>query len=504
MNRLHQKLLAKSQTYQSWHSHPRLCPVLRRSLRRVTQSFGGPARHPFWHWTAFLSIAVLAAFYLMEAISNHTSRPLQTAHAAACDYYASPTGGGNGLTQSSPFQITNFWAVAAPGKTLCLLDGTYTGASSMIAPTMGLSGSNGSPITVKALNDGAVFIDGQNTRAPVVLDNNDWWIIDGLNAANSSGNVVLINTGSNHDTIRRVVAWNAAVAVNNSVWLTQGDFTLFEDVAGFGTGRKIFSAGNDLTIRRAWGMWNKSTWNPGYEAPKEVFSSYYDTYNGTCENCIGTWDNDAGTLTVDQYGIFSTDRFNLYGPGQCANTGYYGSIAYMRSGQSANFYAALRNTSSGDCQTFENVVAYLETSQLTTGLNSWSVSDGGPSNGGHILANVTEIGPGGADIGSDWTINNRIKVATVAEAPNIWNGTGNSGARVCYRYVDRKLTGTPLWPWPMNQRIIDALKAAGRAPIDITATMEQIFGPIPSQCRSGSMPPPDTTPPSPPANVRVQ
>ena len=53
---------------------------------------------------------------------------------STCDYYASPNGTGNGLSPSTPFQISKFWSVAAPGKTLCLLDGIYTGSSSMIDP----------------------------------------------------------------------------------------------------------------------------------------------------------------------------------------------------------------------------------------------------------------------------------------------------------------------------------------------------------------------------------
>ena len=36
--------------------------------------------------------------------------------AVACSYYASPNGGGNGLSQSSPFKIANFWKVASPWK----------------------------------------------------------------------------------------------------------------------------------------------------------------------------------------------------------------------------------------------------------------------------------------------------------------------------------------------------------------------------------------------------
>src|SRR5262245_66645105 len=79
---------------------------------------------------------------------------------APCDYYASPNGGGDGLTSSRPFRIQDFWAKAAPGKTLCLLDGIYQGAANMIVLPVGKSGTSGGPITVRALNDGRVSIAG--------------------------------------------------------------------------------------------------------------------------------------------------------------------------------------------------------------------------------------------------------------------------------------------------------------------------------------------------------
>src|SRR5262245_13146432 len=93
---------------------------------------------------------------------------------ATCNYYASPTGTGNGLSPSSPFKIGNFWSVASPGKVLCLLDGTYTGSSSMINPPQNLRGLSGSPITIRALNDGKVLLDGQKGSVPVGLYYNDW------------------------------------------------------------------------------------------------------------------------------------------------------------------------------------------------------------------------------------------------------------------------------------------------------------------------------------------
>src|SRR5262245_48774947 len=108
---------------------------------------------------------------------------------AGCDYYASPTGTGNGRTQSRPFTISNFWSVAKGGLTLCLLDGTYKGSDSMITPPQQLSGASGSPITIRALNDGKVLINGQGADiAPVRFNYNDWFVVEGINACCSDWN----------------------------------------------------------------------------------------------------------------------------------------------------------------------------------------------------------------------------------------------------------------------------------------------------------------------------
>jgi hypothetical protein len=37
----------------------------------------------------------------------------------------------------------------------------------------------------------------------------------------------------------------------------------------------------------------------------------------------------------------------------------------------------------------------------------------------------------------------------------------------------------------MNQSIMDAMRQSGREPVDITATMEALLGPIPPQCQGG-------------------
>ena len=83
--------------------------------------------------------------------------------AATCTHYASPTGTGTGTSAAQPFKIANFWPLAKPGYTLCLLDGQYTGSASMINPPQNLSGTASAPITVRALNDGKVTINGQGS-----------------------------------------------------------------------------------------------------------------------------------------------------------------------------------------------------------------------------------------------------------------------------------------------------------------------------------------------------
>src|SRR5262249_47675717 len=107
---------------------------------------------------------------------------------SACDYYASPTGTGKG-SQSNPFKISDFWAFAKPGTTLCLLDGTYRGVDSMIQPPALLSGAAGQPITVKCLNETSTStpcnIDGQSLYRTVYFFSNSWFVIEGIDVYNS-------------------------------------------------------------------------------------------------------------------------------------------------------------------------------------------------------------------------------------------------------------------------------------------------------------------------------
>jgi hypothetical protein len=415
-----------------------------------------------------------------------------------CDYFASPNGGGDGLSSSHPFKISNFWPLASPGTSLCLLDGTYTDSGSMIAPPAGLSGISGNPITVRALNDGAALIDGLSLYIPIRLQASDYWIIEGINAANSRADVVAIYGGSDHNIIRRVVAWDARVDENTSVWdVWNSNYNLLEDVAGFGTGRKAFQIydSSNNTIRRAWGMYNTYS---GENNPNGTYSLTYQSFNIICENCIGTYNQDVGFSPPNPIGIFVISRLNYYPAPWCSKSKFLGSIAYTLNNDNYNALGHLVSTAGHvegdpdkdanlDCMTADNFVSYMGGShpyQYVMDLNNPYNNNNNPAPTSLLYSHGTEVSSDGlVTLGDKWIVTNRASGTTIEGVPNIWNGAGTKGARVCYRYVDGALTSSPLWPWPMNQRIINALIAAHRTPVNVTATMEQIFGTIPNQCK---------------------
>jgi hypothetical protein len=452
-----------------------------------------------------------------DGVEFDSSAGTQATAAAGCDYYASNSGGGNGLSDKTPFQIADFWALgqtAIRGKTLCLLDSVYTGANSMINPPQNLNGTATQKITIKAQNDGKVRINGQGARVPVRLENNDHFIIEGIDAHNSatgsSNAVIWLNTGADNNVIRRVCAWDADPASNANVFGVHGNTgNLLEDTCAFGSARKTYSnsaGGNNLTIRRAWGRWEKST-NIG---PKITFAIVYRSYDAIYENVIGTWDETAmGGAGVNQpIGILGMDGIP---PPQetCTNSKYLGSIAYVRAADEMDSWiGGLFGSRAADCFEFKHVVSYFDpaaspqdspilgqTFDGGSGAGLTCETSGAPGACDRRFTNVTEIGGSASSIASGaqgWIKTNHVDAATVGAAPNIWNGAGDQGARVCFRYQNGTLTSEKLWPWPLDSRIRAALTASGRDPDAIfggpgngvTELMENLFGEIPAGCKS--------------------
>jgi len=409
-------------------------------------------------------------------------------------FFASPTGGGDGTSLASPFRVWDFWSVARPGDTLMLLDGRYTGYTSMILPTSGLSGTAASPITIRALNEGHVEIDGQGLYEPVALTENDYFTIEGLNVHDSRRNVVVLRY-SNHCTVRRVCAWNAADTNAGIFGAHEGVYNLFEDCAGWGTARKVFSAsqgGDHTTFRRCWGRWEGSH----VVGPKTVFATSYNSYDNLFENCIGTWDarrmretytlldyegnpwTGAGAGTYTDYqvqhpvGIFKTGRLD---GSSYANTRMVGCVAYTLADQRVDWSdcptAAGFFSSKIDGIAVQDCLSYSEHAYRPFGLYC-DVNGDTILGGQDVLAHgITSIGPGAASVfdpytGADFWDLEALYSAASADAMieargTLLQGVGGLGANLKYRSVNGELTEELLWSWPMDDRIADAMVLAG-------------------------------------------
>ncbi|MFX0136354.1 MAG: PKD domain-containing protein [Candidatus Hodarchaeota archaeon] len=389
------------------------------------------------------------------------------------NYYASPSGGGNGRSINSPFRIADFWTVANPGDTLLLLNGRYTGSNSMIKPPQSLSGTQENPIIVMALNDGKVEIDGEMVQQPVLLSYNNYFILEGFNAHSSNGfAVVQIGHGS-YNIIRRICAWDAEEDENNEIFGCHhnSEHNLFEDCAGWGTARKIFQdsqGGNYTTWRRCWGRWEYNTAGSG----KSTLNTGYNSHHNLVENCICTWDSDMGSVS-QPHSLF---RGGTLGD-RNVHTRIYGCIGYIISSQ-----------------TYQGDRLYLFTKRNQVDLaNNIAYFDPGiyrsiPTfvlygSDGLTAKNLTSIGGAGPDILSNWNTSNIYISNDASELTknggNILNPALNnitSGATIIKRYVNGELTNEDLWPWPMNQRIIDAMILSGHEPVDVTRTIFELGG----------------------------
>lgn len=433
-------------------------------------------------------------------------------------FYAAPTptgsGSNNGLTQSTPFRIGDFWSHAEPGSILYLLDGTYTLSNSagsndsVINVPTSVNGTAAERITIKCLNDGQCNMDGQGVYQPIFVAGSNYITFEGMDAYNSGYEVISTGGGTGF-TLRRVIAWDAAPSSTAGQKEIIAPFhatnILFEDVATFGEGDgglQLYGGrqtGPKGVVRRYWGMYGGSNYA---NAPDEVIHMGYDSTKQIVENAIVTWDATATQGTGPQGQIEGDRQLIIMGvDGQ--EHRLLGSIGYLFNG-AGNMSRGIEEWFSNQYDTaqssalIQDVVMYFEGNSTVVPYNILEIEGpcGSPGMPVCYFRNNTEIGGGASSFASSWTYQNNVDVASIsalnAANANIWNGSSSNGARVCYRYVDGVLTNTPLWPWPMDSRIRAALTKSGRNPntvfggtgYGVTEKMEAIFGTIPAQCRS--------------------
>jgi len=398
-----------------------------------------------------------------------------------------------GRSPADPFCVKDFWPRAEPGDVLVLLDGLYQGPSSMVNPPAGLCGQAGAPITIRAMNDGRVRIDGQGRHVPVRLEGNDYLVIEGMDACDSSTTVVQLSN-SNYCEIKRVCAWDAGAVGNNAIFgVHYGQYNLLEDCAGWGLARKTFTCsqeGNYTTFRRCWGRWEGSH----VIGCKTTFEWAYNSYNNIMENCIGTWDTSTGKMQEtyvlqDYYGNEIGPTYSDYGVnsayGIFTGGGYYegwshvancrllGCIAYtlpITTRISFGSDTGLFFVTKVDSLNIEESAAYSSQDDLRPfALYSQNAPDVAEN---VYLTRCTGIGARDSLVHSVWHTTDNLLTST---ASGILAPVGGLGATIDKRYVDGVLTADDLWPWPMDDRIYDAMVEAGYSqPVHVTQTIGEL------------------------------
>jgi len=347
----------------------------------------------------------------------------------------------------------------------------------MINPPASVMGAVGKPITVQALNEGRVLIRGNKDLRPVDLQGS-YITARGISAQDGNSGAIVMR--GSHGTVQRSVAWcNSDCGVVIDIG---GSNNLLEDCAAFGgPARKIIAAGarggnGPNTVRRCWARFEVYAGASG--SPTNDFEMGYDQNNVTFENILATR-NVVGPASSPEapISVFST-----------LNSKLLGSIAYLSGNENfePNVLAAIWDTGGSHAgqtltsnmlvKDFVGVVSpahprFKQIAAFNIGANAGS---------GNIANNLLGIsGSGGSCWGSAWSCTN-VKSLSSITGRNIWQEVPG----ICKRYVNGQLTSEPLWPWPMNQRIKDALVQSGRQAVDITATMESLLGTIPSGCKS--------------------
>ena len=427
-----------------------------------------------------------------------------------CSHFASPTGSGNACSESAPCNVGTWLSTqAGPGKVLCMKDGVYKGDSQMLTFSA-RSGTAGSPITVRAVNDGRVEINGEYQRRPLDCAASYITVI-GVNVAN--GNDTTLTVRGKHCLIQRVLAWsgNPGDGGIENIVDTGGNHNLLEDIGAWGHARKMVAIGarggdGPNTLRRVWAEHNGSPYGSAQGNPTDPIDIGYNQLNVTAENVIGRR-NILSSATEPEAPI------HMY---STRGSAIIGSIVYAKNSDAFDTTTLLNVTpesgshaGTGKDSTSDSVVqdVVLLAGSAHEKIMGFAI-DGGAQSVNNVATNIVSVAPqgGGRCQGSGWTCTNLFLGKTLQEAlgdKKIWEVAPGT----CYRVVDRKVTTTPLWPWPMEQRIAEALGRARVPHTPVKADLEGVFGTIPEHCVSGGNPGPGPGPspsvPVPPTNVHA-
>jgi hypothetical protein len=441
----------------------------------------------------FSLVVILLAFPVSLFLVNLQRQPPQSAaRAAGNTYFANP--GDN---------IQSKVSVLQPGDTLIFNDGTYKSLRLDTNIGTGIHGTATAPITIKAANDGKTIFDANRTTEPIFVNGSSYVTIEGFVARNSVDSVIYLFGPNNHITLQRITGYNAGAGNNHVFNIAYGsNNVLVEDCAAWGTGRYLFIAYHSsyVTFRRDFADAPYTTnFSP---APRSAFG-VYGASNVTLENVIGinaippttddnyytgVWEttddpvnyptnntkilgsmfyNDCeGYVVNDSAGLnteFKDDYFNNSYSTTCQNniptryepkalrwsTANGGSVSNMTF---VNNQYGFYRSSTGTPSITNSVFLNNGTAIVSDSGHSYSDFYGNTSNGTILTSTDEQVSPG-----YDTTTYGKGAYLFIPQT-SIFKGAGvngvDIGANILYDYVNGQLTTTPLWPWPMEDRIM--------------------------------------------------
>lgn len=421
-----------------------------------------------WSWQEVVIGVAVACFVLLAIGSVARAADAEP----ACTHYAAQTG------PLAP--VSAFWDEASPGSTLCLLPGIYRGADAMLVPPRGLSGEAGAPITVRALTDGTVSIDGQGVR-PTLSITGSHWRVEGVDVYGSSVCSICLED-AHHVSLRRVVAWrdpgNTADPNTMVVSVSKSSDVTIEDVGAFGNARKVVQVYRSLrvTLRRVWARWDGR--DPGHTSGNEfAVSAMYRSYDSLAENVLATssGSREVWLLATDWWETTGIDTL-YWALDRAPNDTRYrllGSAAYSQSPALGLLVA----TGQAGVEVANVAVSVVPGSTRTALLH--------PCEG----CTVDRLTTGGGRPGL--ATKRKIDATWAQTGPAVWDGSrpgaiysppDGNGGRLCHQTVDGVLSAEPLWPWPMQDRIAAATQRSPWPDADVTAEFETAFGAPPAEC----------------------
>jgi len=482
--------------------------------------------------------------------------------ADATEYVAAWWGSGTTCSAAAPCTVQTAVGKSVAGDTVSLLDGTYTGPDGM-AVVSGKNGSAAAPITIRALTDGKVKVDGEHARYPFSCVNSSWIRTLGIDFVRGTYAVARHENCANV-THQRAVFRDADIRLNAAVfWNINSTDTWCEDCAIFGTGATTvqngYNAGSRLVLRRAWIRFEGSTTNWSGKVAADLG---YESAGAVCENCLvtatllsmpatsyGVTDNDGRAVGSGLPGTFNGNcgvqgvQFTLTPP--CPESIYrvrggagvpthnhrmLGSLVYLPAGSTwaATGAAVLSATvpSAFDISgvRLQDSMVYISPSYPSFGsMRGFVLNSFGGSTSDLQYGRLSAVFGSGIQVfGGGWSNSlgsNSYGTALAKNGGTVadpWQTSG-AGASLCSEYVDGLKTATPLLPWRMNDRILAATAEAGRyngpcvnctgahglrTAVDVNAELAALLGAAPSACVRGT-PPADPPPADPPAPTPV-